>query len=141
MLGDSCGTDTVASTALRVVEGLVGGPHQGRCIYFYPHVLIRIEGCHPERDASRQPCKLRWCLGGACSDSFCECSGSISGSVGREQREFIATYTCSYICHSKRLAHRVGYRSERAIADLVTVTIVDALEAIEIDDNERKGLA
>ena len=74
-------------------------------------------------------------------DPFCECDRGSCGRVRRKQYEFIATYPRPCIRHSERIAHALRYGLEGSIADLVTVPIVDALEAVEIDGHERKRLA
>jgi hypothetical protein len=81
------------------------------------------------------------CLSHSGPDPFCERDGRSFARVRREQREFIATHTSPDVRHPEHLAHPLRYGAKRAIAHLVAVAIVDGLEAVEIDDQEGKGLA
>src|SRR5215471_6661145 len=103
----------------------------------YAFALAVIDG---GADASRDRRVLL--IGGqSFADAGSHALGLILASLGKHDSEFVSAIACSRVDGAAMDAQDVGDAAESAAADEVAVGIVNSLEAVQIEQQHRKGTA
>jgi len=66
---------------------------------------------------------------------------ALSGGVRQQDHEFVAAPAAGSVGVARRLLQQRGESAQQAVASLVPVAVVDRLEAVQIDEDERERIA
>ncbi len=135
----------------RIATSLTGNPHQvlprglggnQRAIGGRDQFIGRGVGVeHPDPDAHRNRQRI---AGGVLfdltSDSFGHVHGDLSGGAGHDDDELLAAETRTDVEDSHAAAQQVGDIAQRPVSFEMTPRIVDALEVIDVDHQQREVL-
>jgi hypothetical protein len=80
-------------------------------------------------------------IGDRCLETIRDDTGRCAVRVDGEQAELVAAHTCSNVDGAHLIPDRVRNPSERTVAECVAISIVERLEVIEIEQDERYGRA
>ena len=137
--------DPVATAVLGLVERLVGRGHQllGQARMVLAGRLLRQHG-QADGDRHRQ----RRALGGGQrrsghggADALGDLAGMALGGLGQQRDELLATVAGNGVAGAQLAVDQPPHPAQHVIATLVAMGVVDALEAIDVQEHAGQGMA
>lgn len=133
-----CDLDPISTIRLGLIQRLVSRSHQR------PHRLERlfrrIEHGQSDRDGHGR-------VAAACplfhmhEDALAEPVGCGRSRVRRDNREFVASPPCPDVGTTQRVADGAPYVTDDAVTGFVSLLVVDVLEIIDVDEQQRERRA